>query len=94
MGVHENLTGAERVAKRRAALRAQGLRPKQIWLPDLRDPKVLAEIRADAAALAAQSHRWNDLLDDIEDMEAEVLDDLPPYDWGNDPRGDPKPAPK
>ena len=92
MGVHETFTGAQRVAKRRAVLRAQGLRPKQIWLPDLRDPKVLAEIRADAAALAAQAHRWNDLLGDVEDMAAEVLDDLPPYDWGDDPRGKSKPV--
>lgn len=92
MGVHKTITGAQRVAKRRAALRSQGLRPKQIWLPDLRDPKVLAEVRADAAALAAQAHRWNDLLSDVEDMTAEVLDALPPYDWGDDPRGTPKPA--
>ncbi|MCY4431366.1 MAG: DUF3018 family protein, partial [Rhodospirillales bacterium] len=27
-------TSAQRVAKRRAALRAQGLRPVQIWVPD------------------------------------------------------------
>jgi len=50
----------------RAGLRASGLRPRQIWLPDLRDAKVRAEIRADAAALAAQAHRWNDLIDDVE----------------------------
>jgi Protein of unknown function (DUF3018) len=94
MGVHESLTGAERVAKRRATLRAQGLRPRQIWLPDLRDSKVRARIQADANALAAQSHRWNDLLDDVEGMAGEVLDGLPPYDWGDDPRGKPKPAAK
>ena len=94
MGVHVNLTGAQRVAKRRAALRAQGLRPRQIWLPDLRDPKVRARIQADAAALAAQSHRWDDILDDVEAMGAEVLDDIPPYNWGDDPRGDPRPAAK
>ncbi|WP_457350232.1 antitoxin MazE-like protein [Sphingomonas sp. UYP23] len=28
------MTSAERVAKRRAALRARGLRPKTFWLPD------------------------------------------------------------
>lgn len=90
MGVHENLTGSQRVAKRRAALRAEGLKPRQIWLPDLKNPKVRAEIRADAAALAAQSHRWNDLIDDVVAMTGEVLDDLPPYDWGDDPRIDPE----
>lgn len=30
------LTGAQRVAKRRAALRAQGLKPVTIWVPDVR----------------------------------------------------------
>ena len=90
MGIHENMTGAQRAARYRAALRANGLRPRQIWLPDMRDPKVRAEIRADAAALAAQSHRWIDLIDDVEAMSGEVLDDLPPYDWGDDPRVDPE----
>jgi hypothetical protein len=33
MGVHENLTGAQRAARYRAAKRAQGLRLKQIWVP-------------------------------------------------------------
>jgi Protein of unknown function (DUF3018) len=89
MGKHEVFTGAQRVAKRREALRALGMRPKQFWLPDLRDRKVRARIQADAAALAAQANRWNDLLDDVEAMGAEVLGDMPSYDWGDDPRGDP-----
>jgi hypothetical protein len=29
----------QRVQKRREAMRAQGLRPVQLWLPDTRDPK-------------------------------------------------------
>ena len=94
MGKHETFTGAQRVAKRRAALRAQGLRPKQIWLPDLRDAKVRAAIQADAAALAAQSHRWIDVLSDAEDMATEVLGGLPPFDWHDDPRGNPAPHTK
>ncbi len=80
MGVHQNLTGAQRTAKYRAAKRAQGLRLKQFWLPDLRDPKVRAEIQADAAALAAQAQKWDSLIDDVEAMSVEVLGDLPPYD--------------
>ena len=35
MGLHQNMTGAQRVARHRAAKRAQGLRLKQIWVPDL-----------------------------------------------------------
>lgn len=34
MGFEKPMTGAERVAKRRAALRAQGLKPKTIWVSD------------------------------------------------------------
>jgi regulator of protease activity HflC (stomatin/prohibitin superfamily) len=87
MGKHEVFTGAQRVAKRRAALRAQGLRPRQFWLPDLRNPVVRAEIAADAAILAAQAHRWQDIMDDAEAMVGEVLAEMPSYDWGDDPRG-------
>jgi Protein of unknown function (DUF3018) len=88
MGKHEVFTSAQRIAKRREALRERGMRPKQFWLPDLRDPKVRARIQADAAALAAQAYRWNDLLDDVEAMGAEVLGKMPSYDWADDPRGD------
>src|SRR3981189_919217 len=37
-------TPKQRMASRRGRLRAQGLRPGQHLVPDLRDPKVLAEI--------------------------------------------------
>ena len=40
-------TPRERMASRRERLRAQGLRPVQYWVPDLRDPKVLAEVSED-----------------------------------------------
>ena len=36
---------AERVKKHRAALRAAGLRPVQIWVPDTRQPGFAAECR-------------------------------------------------
>jgi hypothetical protein len=78
MGVREKMTGAERVAKRRAALRANGLRPRQIWLPDLRDPKVRADVRADAIALAKQAHRWDDFWIDMEYLQADLWDSCPP----------------
>jgi hypothetical protein len=35
----------------RARLRAQGLRPIQLWVPDTRDPAVCQAIRRDVAAL-------------------------------------------
>jgi hypothetical protein len=39
----EPLSRAERVARRRAKLRAAGLRPVQLWLPDTRDAQFAEE---------------------------------------------------
>ena len=60
----------QRMQERRQRLRAQGLRPVQFWVPDLRDPKVLKEIRREGAMM--RQHRENDAIDDwIESV----------YDW-------------
>jgi hypothetical protein len=45
-------TARQRMRERRARLRAQGLRPVQHWVPDLRDPKVRADLRRQGALLA------------------------------------------
>ena len=87
MGVHENLTGAQRAARYRAAKRAQGLRLKQIWVPDLRDPKVSDAIERGIAAInaskdEAEYNRWLD--SNFDDLMA----DEPDYDWG--PNGPPQ----
>lgn len=70
------LTTRERVARRREALRAKGLRPKQIWVADLRNPEVLERIRLECEAINRADARsgvmefveaisiWNDLPDD------------------------------
>lgn len=42
----------ERMRARRERLRAQGLRPVQHWVPDLRNPRVRAAIRREAALLS------------------------------------------
>jgi hypothetical protein len=39
------MSRAQRVARRRAKLRAAGLRPVQKWLPDTRDPGFVEECR-------------------------------------------------
>lgn len=90
MGKHETLTGAQRVARRRAALRAQGLRLRQFWVPDLRDPKVRAEIAQGIAAINASKEEAEHLawLDTNYD---EVMADEPDYDWG--PNGPPGHSP-
>jgi len=45
-------TPAQRMQARRERLRAQGLRPVQHWVPDIRDPKVLADLRRQGKLMA------------------------------------------
>ncbi len=45
-------TPQQRMRARRQRLRAQGLRPVQYWVPDLRDPRVRADIRRQGKLLA------------------------------------------
>lgn len=62
---------SERVQKRRAAMRAAGLRPVQIWVPDTRRPGFAAECRRQAALVAQADQRDTDLSDF---MDAAVTD--------------------
>ncbi len=66
---------SERVKKRRNALRAAGLRPVQIWVPDTRRPGFAAECRRQAALVAAADQHDTDL----SDFMATALSDLD--DW-------------
>ncbi len=61
MNKPEPMSIRSRVAKRRAALRAQGLRPKQMWVLDLRNPEVREQIRHDCERISASLHREGDL---------------------------------
>ena len=63
-------TPQQRMASRRDRLRAQGLRPVQHWVPDLRDPKVLAEIRREAEMWGSPEDAViDDWLDTVRDPE-------------------------
>ena len=55
-------TPQQRMASRRERLRAQGLRPVQHWVPDLRDPNVVADLKRQAKLMA--QHPQNAELDD------------------------------
>lgn len=79
MGYEPPKTSAQRVAKRRAALRAQGLKPKTFWLPDTSTDEFKA---AAARACTAIDNTWEDeeLQGWIDAMVDEVLADLPPPD--------------
>ncbi len=48
-------TPQERMRARRKRLRAQGLRPVQFWVPDLRDPLIRADLRLQGRLLARHS---------------------------------------
>ena len=54
---------AERVQKRRAALRAAGLRPLQIWVPDTRRPGFAEECRRQSKVIAHADRQDADMLD-------------------------------
>lgn len=60
------MSRAERVARRRAKLRAEGLRPVQIWVPDTRAAGFLEECRrqsrvirdSETTASRAEDEAW------------------------------------
>jgi nicotinamide mononucleotide adenylyltransferase len=45
-------TARERMQTHRDRLRAKGLRPVQYWVPDMRDPKVQADLRRQGKLMA------------------------------------------
>jgi DNA-binding LacI/PurR family transcriptional regulator len=53
-------TVSERVQGYRDRLRAQGLRPVQIWVPDVRSPEFAAEAHRQSAAVAASERARDD----------------------------------
>jgi hypothetical protein len=51
----------KKVASHRAKLRAQGLRPIQIWVPDTRSPEFAKEARRQMRALARSPQEKEDM---------------------------------
>jgi len=49
-----------KVREHRERLREQGLRPIQIWVPDVRSPSFRAEAHRQSAAIAASAHGVDD----------------------------------
>jgi hypothetical protein len=70
---------SQRVRKRRDALRASGLRPVQIWVPDTRRPGFAEECRRQslvAAAADAADHDLQNFLDaTLADLDEAGLDE-------------------
>ena len=62
-----------KVGKHRARLRALGLRPIQIWAPDVRAPSFRAEAHRQSLAVAASAHARDDqaFIDAVSDWKDE-----------------------
>ena len=60
MAEHDAQTVRQRVAAHRAGLRRQGLRPVQIWVPDVRAPGFAAEAHRQSALAATTPHAAED----------------------------------
>jgi hypothetical protein len=65
-------TSRDKVRAHRGRLREQGLRPIQIWVPDLRSPVFVAEARRQSLAVAKSPHAKEDqdFVDAISDPDA------------------------
>jgi hypothetical protein len=50
----------DRVRQHRDRLRCQGLRPVQIWVPDVRAPEFIAEARRQSIAIATSEGEADD----------------------------------
>jgi len=60
----------DKVRKHRARLRQRGLRPIQIWVPDVRAPGFKAKAHRQALAVAASPHAADDqaFIDAVSDL--------------------------
>jgi hypothetical protein len=68
----------DRVRQYRERLRRQGLRPVQIWVPDVRAPEFIAEAHRQSAAIAASEAEHED----------QAFVDAISWDWADeDPAG-------
>ena len=65
-------TVAQRVQKHRKALRAAGLRPIQIWVPDVRSKRFAAQAHRQSLAVANSPYEKDDqaFIDSISDWSA------------------------
>jgi hypothetical protein len=59
-----------KVREHRERLRKQGLRPIQIWVPDVRSPAFRTEAHRQSAAIAASAHAREDqaFIDRVSDL--------------------------
>jgi len=63
----------EKVRAHRRRLRQQGLRPIQVWVPDMRSPAFATQARRQSLAVAKSPHAKadQDFIDAVSDQDAE-----------------------
>jgi hypothetical protein len=66
------LSASEKTARFREKLRAQGLRPVQIWVPDVRSGTLVEEVRRQSLRVSRKDE--SDLMDEL-DMSAAQTED-------------------
>lgn len=67
------MTAAKGVSDHRARMRERGLKPIQVWVPDVTSPIVAAEVRRQGS-LIAQADQADEINDWIEAQTAQVYD--------------------
>jgi hypothetical protein len=69
-GSTKRKSSRDKVRAHRARLRAHGLRPIQIWVPDTRSPEFAAEAHRQSLAVARSAHakRDQDFIETISDQ--------------------------
>jgi hypothetical protein len=60
MATSQSKSTFERVSEHRRRLRRQGLRPIQIWVPDVRSPAFKLQAHRQSLAVAASAHARED----------------------------------
>ena len=60
MATPQNDSSAQRVANYRKRMRAQGMRPIQLWVADVRAPGFSAEAHRQSVAVTASAHAFDD----------------------------------
>ena len=66
------LSASEKTAKFREKLRAQGLRPIQIWVPDIRSKILVEEVRRQSMTVSGKEE--SDFMDELDMSTAQTED--------------------
>jgi DNA-binding LacI/PurR family transcriptional regulator len=69
MGYEQPLTGAERARRWRQSMRAKGLRPRVLWVPDTTTPEYKEQARLASEALTRWHERHPDYIDELHSLQ-------------------------